>query len=113
MIIAVNFDDLEVNMPMIRWDVRNEDIAEALAGAKGNITQAARALGCGDGLVHRWLDGLRVERKDLERIAEIPVDKRCTCCGIRERNGRFLCPVCFSNGDVGRLYPLNDGVCAV
>lgn len=98
---------------LIRWDVRNEDISEALAAAKGNITQAARVLGCGDGLVHRWLKGLRVEKGDLDSIAAIPEKERCTCCRMRRKSGKFLCGVCFKDGDVGRLYPLNDNVCAV
>lgn len=93
-------------MPMIRYDVRNEDIASALRGTEGNIQQAADRLGCGDGLIHRWLQGVREEPEDLSRhLAQLTPENVCTCCGIRERSGRFLCGICFTTVENGQVYP--------
>ena len=100
-------------MPMIRYDIKNDEIAEALRETNGNITNAAMRLGCGDGLIHRWLRGVREEPEDLAaHLARLTPGNTCTCCGIRERSGRFLCGVCFSGATCGEIYPVT-AICAV
>ena len=96
-------------MPMIRYDVKNDDIAEALRGTCGNIQQAAMRLGCGDGLIHRWLRGVRAEPEDIENLK---LENPCSCCGIREKSGRFLCSVCYVTAEDGQIYPVTR-VCLV
>ncbi len=93
-------------MPMIRYDIKNSEIAEALRSTRGNIMQAAERLDCGDGIIHRWLRGVRVEPAELAELTKgLTEANTCTCCGIRKRSGWFLCTECFTSVGNGEIYP--------
>lgn len=84
-----------------RHDIRNKEVLQCIKEDGWSISKCCEKWSCSKNLILSIVNGTRPDLGDEYTRREIPPDKICTSCGIREKKkgNRFLCSLCFESGD--------------